>query len=281
MIKLERTRTKQAINAGLRGIKRKEKAVLLLTEFYANSFNFNSEHWKKAKPQLKRESFGKCAYCEAPTNTVAHGDVEHFRPKSVYWWLAYCYDNYSYSCQICNQSFKSDKFPISAARMNLAQHLPSIEPDETHKNILAPRLFPDPFDDSEGLPFADFKAACVQEKSFLLDPYLFNPEEVFAWEIDKILKEVKLIPRENTAEAKTIIKTAEDCLGLNREELCVLRWKTYEILETFKETLSETQLSVNLRNKTKAMLKTMTNSNAIFAGMTRYFVRDIWSLSLD
>jgi hypothetical protein len=281
MIKLERVRTKQAIAAGLRGIKRKEKAVALLTEFYANSFNFNSDHWKKAKPQLKRESFGKCAYCEAPTNTVAHGDVEHFRPKSVYWWLAYCYDNYSYSCQICNQTYKSDKFPVPSLPMNQIGHLPAVEPDETQKNVLAPALFPDPLEDSEGLPFADFRTACETEKSFLIDPYIFDPEDFFAWEADGVLKEVKLIPRKNTVEFKNIVKTAEECLGLNREELCVLRWKTFEILETFKEILSETQISENLRARTKAMLKTMTDSDAIFAGMCRYFVRDIWKLNLD
>lgn len=281
MIKLKRVRTKQAIAEGLRGIKRKEKAVVLLTEFYANSFNFNSDHWKKAKPQLKRESNGKCAYCEAPTNTVAHGDVEHFRPKSVYWWLAYCYDNYSYSCQICNQTYKSDKFPVPSAPMNQVSHLPAVEPDETQKNILAPALFPDPLEDSEGLPFADFKTACETEKSFLIDPYIFNPEDFFAWEADEVLKEVKLIPRKNTVEFNNIVKTAEDCLGLNREELRILRWKTFEILETFKETLSETQISENLRARTKAMIKTMTNPDAIFSGMCRYFVRDMWKLNLD
>jgi hypothetical protein len=253
---------------------------LLLTEFYANSFNFNSDHWKKAKPQLKVESFGKCAYCEAPTNTVAHGDVEHFRPKSIYWWLAYCYDNYSYSCQICNQTYKSDKFPISSAKMIPPQILPNTEPDDAQKNAIAPKLFPDPLNDLEGFPSNDFKNHCSLEKSGLIDPYMFNPEDFFAWEADEVLKEVKLKPRNETAEFKNIVKTAEECLGLNREELRVLRWKTYEILKTFKETLDETQLSTNLQNRIKAMIKEMTSSSAIFAGMARYFVRDVWQIDL-
>jgi hypothetical protein len=46
---------------------------------------FNSNVWKVAKPQLKLESGSKCAYCESPTDSVAHGDVEHYRPKSKYW----------------------------------------------------------------------------------------------------------------------------------------------------------------------------------------------------
>ena len=61
---------------------------------------FASGRWKEAKPQLLAETFGKCAYCEAPTHEVAFGDVEHYRPKSEYWWLAYNYDNYLASCQL-------------------------------------------------------------------------------------------------------------------------------------------------------------------------------------
>ncbi len=281
MIKLERIRTKKAITAGLRGAQRTEKAVSLLTQFYANSFDFKSGIWSKAKPQLKKESFGKCAYCEAPTNTVAHGDVEHFRPKSIYWWLAYCHDNYSYSCQICNQTFKSNKFPVLAAAMTPSQNLPLNEPTEVEKNSIAPLLFPDPLEDSEGLPFTDFKIACEKEKALLIDPYMFNPEEFFAWETDEVLKEVTLIPRKETPDLRNIVNAAEDCLGLNREELRVLRWKTYEILETFKQTLDEPQLSDALKNRTKAMIKTMIAQDAIFAGMTRYFVNEIWKLNLN
>ena len=64
-----------------------------LVELYYNApapsrLIFKSSSWKPAKPALKRESYGKCAYCEAPTGVVCHADVEHFRPKSKHWWLA-------------------------------------------------------------------------------------------------------------------------------------------------------------------------------------------------
>ncbi len=103
MIPLERVRSKQAIPPSFRGKLRVNKALTLLPAPGA-ARAFDSKHWKKAKAQLKVETHGKCAYCEAPTSTVAYGDVEHFRPKSVYWWLAYCYDNYLFSCQICSRA---------------------------------------------------------------------------------------------------------------------------------------------------------------------------------
>jgi len=117
MIRLTHVRTTQAIPIGFRGAKRIQRTEELIAAFQAEAFDFQSTFWKPAKQQLKKESAGKCAYCEAPTSVVAHGDVEHFRPKAVYWWLAYCYENYTYACQICNQTFKGDRFPVEGPAM--------------------------------------------------------------------------------------------------------------------------------------------------------------------
>lgn len=112
MIRLKRDRSKDVIHHNFYG-KRKEtfEKELLLEErrFKRGEIEkriFKSGRWKPAKKQLLAETGGKCAYCEAPTSVVAFGDVEHYRPKSSYWWLAYCYDNYLVSCQLCNQRFK-------------------------------------------------------------------------------------------------------------------------------------------------------------------------------
>ena len=75
-------------------------------------YSFSTSRWKTAKDNLKLESYNKCAYCEVNFSAVAYGDVEHYRPKSKYWWLAYCYFNYSVSCQLCNQKYKRAKFPV-------------------------------------------------------------------------------------------------------------------------------------------------------------------------
>ena len=112
MIPLIRTRSTAAIAANFRNPKREDFNVELMTErreFLADPTEkqeFDSGRWKKAKAQLLKETNNKCAYCEAPTKVVAYGDVEHYRPKSMYWWLAYCYENYLPSCQLCNQKYK-------------------------------------------------------------------------------------------------------------------------------------------------------------------------------
>ena len=121
--------------------------------------------WKAAKPQLKLETGGKCAYCESPTDTVAHGDVEHFRPKSKYWWLAYCYDNYVYACQICNQVHKGDKFPIYASTGPWAGPMLPTPPTPAAVAALSATLTPDALDLTAGHALAGFSCRRGERKS--------------------------------------------------------------------------------------------------------------------
>jgi uncharacterized protein (TIGR02646 family) len=66
--------------------------------------------WSKAKQALAAMSYQKCAYCETPINAERSGQVEHFRPKSLFPLLAYEWDNYFLGCGGCNGA-KSDKWP--------------------------------------------------------------------------------------------------------------------------------------------------------------------------
>ncbi len=80
-----------------------------------------------------------CAYCGADLSE-AGADVDHFRPKSVHWWLAYDFANYFLSCTPCNRSVKRERFPVAAG------HSPFgfAEAGSLH---LEARLLLDPVDD--------------------------------------------------------------------------------------------------------------------------------------
>jgi len=54
-----------------------------------------------------------CAYCQHALPYDHPGDVEHFRPKSIYPWLKYAYDNYFLSCNTCNSGRKRTEFPLA------------------------------------------------------------------------------------------------------------------------------------------------------------------------
>jgi uncharacterized protein (TIGR02646 family) len=188
-------RNKYRIPGGLRGryLKAKNRNLLELKRSKGDlvSEDFLNRYWKPAREALKAESNKKCAYCEAPTSVVAHGDIEHYRPKTSYWWLAYCYDNYLYSCQVCNQIHKSDHFPISGTRLtepNLNSGTTDAELDE-----LAGRLCPDPIKTDEGYSLDEYINDCMAERPLLLNPYMDYPEKHMAWKAIPALKEVHMI----------------------------------------------------------------------------------------
>jgi len=82
----------------------------------------HADVWRELKEQLAALSHGKCWYCETVVNERQDADVDHFRPKSQvttvddnnfeeirpinghlgYWWLAFDWRNYRYSCRYCN-----------------------------------------------------------------------------------------------------------------------------------------------------------------------------------
>lgn len=65
----------------------------------------------EVKSALKKETYQKCAYCEAKVTDVAHGDIEHVTPKSLNREQTFEWSNLTFSCQICNQN-KSAKEDI-------------------------------------------------------------------------------------------------------------------------------------------------------------------------
>jgi len=90
------------------------------------SFDSSLYGAKSVKTLLRMAQHDKCAFCESKFSHVAYGDVEHFRPKGGYrqrlkdplvqpgyYWLAYEWSNLLFCCQLCNQAFKRNHFPLA------------------------------------------------------------------------------------------------------------------------------------------------------------------------
>jgi hypothetical protein len=60
------------------------------------------------KDAIKRETNGKCAYCESDPLHVSYADIEHIIPKSINPALTYDWNNLTLGCTICNTR-KSNK----------------------------------------------------------------------------------------------------------------------------------------------------------------------------
>ena len=90
---------------------------------------------EEVKEALRAAQHSKCAFCESFFTHIGYGDVEHFRPKGGYkqresdglkypgyYWLAYDWSNLFYSCQLCNQRFKRNLFPLKDGRRRARSH---------------------------------------------------------------------------------------------------------------------------------------------------------------
>jgi hypothetical protein len=271
MISLERNRS-TVIDPKFRGPQLTASSLKLVRDQRAirqqslDKHDFDSSVWKKAKPQLLIESVDKCSYCEAPISAVSYGDVEHYRPKSKYWWLAYCVDNYLASCAICNQRFKKARFPYRNSKMRA----PIVRKNstDTYLGNLSENLVPDPLDTAE---VAAFETMHRDERPLLLNPYVDNPESFFGWRADLIVEEVELVPRPGVPMAAEFVDAAADVYGLNRNDLLVLRFNHFFSYFTHKLTLQDPGISAATQNLNQRSIDRMVRSSGRFAGMIRFF----------
>lgn len=231
---------------------------------------FASSRWSRAKDQLRRETHGKCAFCEAPTDAVYYGDVEHIRPKAAYWWLAYCYDNWLYSCRVCNGK-KGDRHDIRGMAIGAPPLSPGM--DEQALLALALQASPDPRD---AAAVAALRSAMLGEASCLPDPYLVDPTRLFVWTADATLREVRIAPRPGVAEAADAFDAAERIVNLNRPELLIARWKTYENVELMCGFVAEAPQP--LADKIRDAVRLLAQPDAPFSAMTTYFAREEWGV---
>jgi hypothetical protein len=87
--------------------------------------------------------YGKCCFCESKILHITYGDVEHFRPKAGvrqrsggplespgYYWLAYEWTNLFLCCQLCNQRYKENLFPLRRVSRRVRSHHGNLTDEE-------------------------------------------------------------------------------------------------------------------------------------------------------
>lgn len=230
---------------------------------------FSSSRWKAAKAPLGRETYGKCAFCETPNAPAYYGDVEHFRPKAHYWWLAYCYDNYLYSCRICNGT-KGEKHRLTGVALAGPMVQAGMSPQALLQ--LATSWSPDPTDAAS---VQAYEQACLTEIGALPNPYQENPEYLFEWKADPELKEVVVVAKGNGPRETAAYEAAIDIVGLNRPELRVQRWRAYRTARRFHDNCPAPDDP--RRASFEEGMRELADDEMPFAGMMRFFLRQ-WGL---
>jgi uncharacterized protein (TIGR02646 family) len=145
----------------------------LLPEERAAAISERAPLWREIKDKLEALSNGKCWYCES-RQSRSDMAVDHFRPKNQvaeseghlgYWWLAFNWTNYRFSCTYCNShrrdkanqttGGKQDHFPLADEGMRARG-----EQDDTSREdpiLLDPTSVTDPImlwfqDDGRAMP---------------------------------------------------------------------------------------------------------------------------------
>ncbi|MCF7697982.1 retron system putative HNH endonuclease [Loktanella sp. M215] len=94
-------------------------------------------HREDVHSQIANEFDHKCAFCECHLGN--EGGVDHFRPKSLYPWLSYEWENLFYVCRNCNNK-KSNLFPLKG------KHAPFLATLEDARAIEKPLLIDPTFE---------------------------------------------------------------------------------------------------------------------------------------
>lgn len=109
------------------------------------------EH-KVARRALAEAQWMKCCYCEQRQQTVKWKHVEHYRPRSVYWWLSWTWDNLLFACEQCNTSKKAG-FPLESGSTRLTT---DEQPPGSEVPLLIHPAEDDPRDHIQFIPAANF-----------------------------------------------------------------------------------------------------------------------------
>ncbi|MEZ4827733.1 MAG: hypothetical protein R3C61_15835 [Bacteroidia bacterium] len=225
------------------------------------SFDFDSGVYghPSVKNQLIADQYGKCCFCESKFTATSYGDVEHFRPKAGfkqqsgdrlkrpgYFWLAYDWNNLLFSCQICNQTYKGNFFPLITEQNRAKDHNHSLEPAEE-------RLLVDPIEDDP-----EKHVSFRQEIPYGLDEKGNTSIDIYG------------LSRENlNEERREYLKKFELALILASFSFAELsQTKKDQIRSLFPSKPSDSEL-VEILNENKAFVKNAFSDAASYAGMIR------------
>lgn len=216
-----------------------------------NSKDFKSSVWLKddVRKTLSESQFKKCCYCEKQLELKREVDVDHFRPKTKvtenaehpgYWWLAYDWDNYLYSCKQCNSDHKINHFPVANEENRI-----SVEGENTD-----------------------------EEQALLINPYFEDPSNFLAYDYqdrEDIPEGVWVTARGDDAQMRG--KHTADICGLNRSDLITRRAR---VLKTLILALRSYDVAMESENQTKIKrakqtLKLLLDPYDTFLGMKKYF----------
>ncbi len=144
-------------------------------------------------------------------------------------------------------------------------------------------LGPDP---SDANAVHAFEQLANQEDPGLPNPYMIDPEPLFAWFGDTTLEEVEIRPRNAQPQVLRTHRAVVEALGLNREELRQARYHVFRPTMLMGRFLLKARATPGLFGpaETQELIETLAarmSARSPFAGMVRWLVNTELGLNLQ
>lgn len=187
----------------------------------------------------------KCAFCE---QKMERYNVEHYRPKATYYWLAFSWDNLIMACPVCN-GFKGTNFDLGAGGTQ-------VDFDNTEANVRLINQSSAGYDASE-------------------NPKMVNPE------VTDPLGQIKfqkngLIESDNERFAYTIEKCQIDRKYLNDERRKLLDVFVRDIRSALLDNSNPEEQSKEIAVIVKKFVRDSQDVELSFLAFRRYTISTGW-----
>jgi len=299
MIKIKRSDCPEELKTGLtppsKGQLETEDSIL----FFQDPANHSSKYQKTGKngtrinesytiykektvrELLQKMCYGKCAYCESRITAIYSGDIDHFRPKKDYHWLAADWENLLFACPFCNQTHthkitkdgkieevvqgKLDQFPLLDKAYQLTIHQGNIFLTDV-------KAYKEVFDREERLrllikPCTDenIEAYFKYDDGIILVGDGLDPVARRKAETSIEVYALQRLGLVQAREAKVIQIKAQ----IKRVEIAIAELDKYFNSSEIKRTYYE-----GLLRKEMQILKRFQEPDQEYAGLARYIIRE-------
>ena len=217
---------------------------LITNGSYIDTQNYNNRYkFSDIRTALKDIYNHKCAFCE---QKVEQYHVEHYRPKRVYYWLAYSWDNLLMACPTCNEH-KGTNFDLIGVRVIY------VDTDDNLKQI---NNSSEAYDETE-------------------QPKMVNPEVTNPFGKIKFQKN-GIIESDDDRFAYTIKKCQIDRTYLNDERRAILEDFKNDISAELMDSTNIDDQKERIDSLVRKFIRDSINKRLPFLGFRRYSVAEGW-----
>ena len=199
------------------------------------------------KEKLEQLYHNKCAFCEQEVMRCIDNNlqdfsttIEHYRPKSIYYWLAFSWDNLLLCCHRCNQN-KGIKFEIIK------------DTRVAHNNT-----------------FANNTHTSTQNYNTLEEPKMVHPE------LENVVSDLKFTKYGEISSRDNRVKYTIDTYEIDRDDL---NEKRKRVIDQFiKKVESYTVKNQPIDNILKELLADIKSKDKNFIALRYWILRNYKSL---